>query len=203
VFGWSIEVSKARLDRVPDDYRRKQTTAGGERFTTEELERWESATLRGRERAAAAEARALEELRGRLRAESARIRATAAEIAELDTAQSLAQVARERGWVRPEVDDSLALEIEAGRHPVVELSVREGFVPNDLAMDGSEARFLILTGPNMAGKSTLLRQVALITCWLRPARSCPPSAPGSGWPTGSSPGSGPPTPSPPASPHSW
>ena len=162
VFGWSIEVSKARLALVPAEYRRKQTTAGGERFTTDELERWESVTLLARERAAAAESRVLEELRARLRGEGERIRGTASEIAELDTVQSLAHVARERGWVRPEVDRSLALEIEAGRHPVVERSARDGFVPNDVALDGEEVRFVILTGPNMAGKSTLLRQVALI-----------------------------------------
>jgi len=162
VFGWSIEVTKARLALVPPEYRRKQTTAGGERYTTDELERWEGVTLRARERAASAEARVLEELRARLRGEGERIRRTAFEIAELDTAQSLAHVARERGWVRPQVDDSLALEIEAGRHPVVERSARDGFVPNDVALDGEATRFVILTGPNMAGKSTLLRQVALI-----------------------------------------
>jgi DNA mismatch repair protein MutS len=162
VFGWSIEVTKARLALVPADYRRKQTTAGGERFTTDELERWEGVTLRARELAAAAEARVLEELRARLRAGGERIRRTAGEIAELDTAQSLAHLARERDWVRPVVDRSLALEIEAGRHPVVERSTRDGFVPNDVHLDGEEARFVILTGPNMAGKSTLLRQVGLI-----------------------------------------
>jgi len=161
VFGWSIEVTRARLALVPPEYRRKQTTAGGERYTTDELERWEGVTLRARERAAAAEARVLEALRARLRSQSERIRATAAELAELDTAQSLAHVARERGWVRPEVDGSLVLDVEAGRHPVVETSARDGFVPNDVHLDG-EARFVILTGPNMAGKSTLLRQVALI-----------------------------------------
>jgi len=162
VFGWSIEVTKARLALVPAEYRRKQTTAGGERFTTDELERWEGVTLRARERAAAAEARALDELRSRLRDGSERIRRTASEIAELDTAQSLAHVARERSWVRPEIDRSLWLEIEAGRHPVVERSTRDGFVANDVSLDGEEARFVILTGPNMAGKSTLLRQVGLI-----------------------------------------
>ena len=162
VFGWSIEVTKARLDRVPAEYRRKQTTAGGERFTTDELERWEGVTLRARERAAAAEARVLQELQGRLRLEGERIRRSASEVAELDTAQALAQIARERGWVRPDVDRTLGLEIEAGRHPVVEQSARDGFVPNDVVLDGDSTRFVILTGPNMAGKSTLLRQVALI-----------------------------------------
>jgi len=162
VFGWSIEVTRARLGLVPPEYRRKQTTAGGERFTTDELERWEGVTLQARERAAAAEARVLEALRARLRAQGERLRRTAAELGELDAAQSLAQIARERGWVRPVLDHTLALEIEGGRHPVVELAARDGFVPNDLALDGSGTRFVILTGPNMAGKSTLLRQVALI-----------------------------------------
>ena len=161
VFGWSIEVTKARLGLVPPEYRRKQTTVAGERYTTDELERWEGVTLRARETAAAAESRVLDALRSRLRAEAPRVRRSAAEIAELDVAQSLATIARERGWVRPELDESLAIEIEGGRHPVVELRARD-FVPNDVALDGEDVRFLILTGPNMAGKSTLLRQVALI-----------------------------------------
>jgi len=161
VFGWSIEVTKARLGLVPADYRRKQTTVAGERYTTDELERWEGVTLRAREQAAAAEARVLDSLRARLRASSVRVRRTAAEIAELDVAQSLATVARERGWVRPELDLTLAIEIDAGRHPVVERRVRD-FVANGLRLDGEDTRFLILTGPNMAGKSTFLRQVALI-----------------------------------------
>jgi DNA mismatch repair protein MutS len=161
VFGWSIEVTKARLGLVPSEYRRKQTTVSGERYTTDELERWEGVTLRARERAAAAELRVLDSLRARLRASSDRVRRGASEIAELDVAQSLATVARERGWVRPELDGTLAIEIEAGRHPVVERRVRD-FVANDVRLDGEGVRFLILTGPNMAGKSTLLRQVALI-----------------------------------------
>ena len=161
VFGWSIEVTKARLALVPAEYRRKQTTVAGERYTTDELERWEGVTLRARERAAAAEARVLDSLRARLRAQSDKVRRSAAEVGELDVAQSFATIARERGWVRPELDLTLAIEIEAGRHPVVELRAR-GFVPNDVTLDGEDVRFLILTGPNMAGKSTLLRQVALI-----------------------------------------
>jgi DNA mismatch repair protein MutS len=162
VFGFSIEVSKARLAQVPPDYRRRQTTAGAERYTTDELERWEGIVLRGRELAAAAEARVLESLRARVRAAAPRLRGLAARIAELDALQSLARVARERDYVRPEVDASSALEIEAGRHPVVETFVRDGFVPNDVRVDAEGQRMLILTGPNMAGKSTLLRQVGLI-----------------------------------------
>ncbi|MEE9281295.1 MAG: DNA mismatch repair protein MutS [Myxococcota bacterium] len=163
VFGYSIQVTKSQLDKVPDEYKRKQTTANGERFTTEELQRWEGIVLRSRERAAALEARVLERLRDFVRGRAASVRQAAGAIAELDVAQSLAQVARERSYVRPEVDDSLRIEIEAGRHPVVENFAPEGFVANDVVLDPEDARFLILTGPNMSGKSTLLRQVALIT----------------------------------------
>jgi DNA mismatch repair protein MutS len=162
VFGFSIEVSRARADQVPSDYRRRQTTAGAERYTTEELERWEGVVLRGREEAAAAEARVLESLRACVRDAAQRLRGLAERIAELDALQSLARVAREREHVRPEIDDSASLEIDQGRHPVVESFVRDGFVPNDVRVDAAGARMLILTGPNMAGKSTLLRQVGLI-----------------------------------------
>jgi DNA mismatch repair protein MutS len=161
VFGHSIEVTKAQASRVPSDYRRKQTMVNAERFTTDELERWEGVVLRSRERAAAAEASVVEQLRARVSAASGRVQALASAIAELDTAQSLAAVARAGDWVRPEVDTSLELEIEAGRHPVVERTAPDGFVPNDVRVDPADAQLLILTGPNMAGKSTLLRQVAL------------------------------------------
>jgi DNA mismatch repair protein MutS len=161
VFGYSIEVTKVQAARVPSDYRRKQTMANAERFTTDELESWEGRVLRARERAAAAEARVVEELRARVSDASERIRRLARAIAELDVAQSLASVARAGSWVRPEVDTSLELEIEAGRHPVVERTAPDGFVPNDVRLDAADAQLLILTGPNMAGKSTLLRQVAL------------------------------------------
>jgi DNA mismatch repair protein MutS len=162
VFGFSIEVGRARASQVPPEYRRRQTTASAERYTTDELERWEGIFLRGREQTAAAEARVLEALRVRVRAAAPSLRALAARIAEVDALQSLARVAREREYVRPEVDASPALEIERGRHPVVETFVRDGFVPNDVRVDAAGERMLILTGPNMAGKSTLLRQVGLI-----------------------------------------
>ncbi len=162
VFGYSIEVSRSHLSRVPPEYRRKQTIRGGERFTTDGLEHHERLALQARARAAAAEARVLEALRERTRACAAELRLTAAEIAELDVRQSLAEVARQGDYVVPEVDGSLVLEIEAGRHPVVERFVRDGFVPNDVRVDADDARLLILTGPNMAGKSTLLRQLAQI-----------------------------------------
>ncbi len=162
IFGYSIEVTKSHLARVPDEYQRKQTTANAERYTTAELQRWEGVVLRARERAAAVEARVLGELRGTVASAGPRIRQTAEQIAELDTFQSLADLARERGYVCPEIDGSMQIEIEAGRHPVVEDFVNDGFVPNDVHLDDESRRFLILTGPNMAGKSTLMRQVALI-----------------------------------------
>ena len=163
VFGYSIQVTHAQLAKVPDEYRRKQTTANAERYTTDELERWEGLVLRARERAAAVEGRVLEALRGAVRDVTPRVRRVAAEIADLDVAQALAQVARDLDYVRPDVDESFSIEIEAGRHPVVERYAPDGFIPNDVALNPDDARFLILTGPNMAGKSTLLRQVALIT----------------------------------------
>ena len=163
VFGYSIQITRSHLDKVPDEYRRKQTTVNSERFTTDELLRWEGVVLRSRERAAGLEVRVLERLREFVRGRVDAVREVADAIAELDVAQSLAEVAREGDYVRPEVDLSLRVEIEAGRHPVVERLAPEGFVPNDVVLDPEDARFLILTGPNMAGKSTFLRQVALIT----------------------------------------
>jgi DNA mismatch repair protein MutS len=163
VFGYSIEVPKTQLAKVPEHYRRKQTTANAERYTTDELERWEGVVLRARENAASAETRVLGELRGAVSESGPELLQVAAEIAELDVLQSLAEVARMNDYVRPVVDDSPGMSIEAGRHPTVEHFVADGFVPNDVVLSPDEARFLILTGPNMAGKSTLLRQVALLT----------------------------------------
>lgn len=162
VFGYSVEVSRAQAARAPAHYRRKQTTASAERFTTDELEHWEGVVLRGREQAAAAEAEVLARLRTSVAAKVDGLRLLAREISVLDVAQALASVARERDYVRPEVDRSLTIEIEGGRHPVVERFVPDGFVPNDVRLDPDSAQLLVLTGPNMAGKSTLLRQVALI-----------------------------------------
>ncbi len=155
-------MTKQHLSRVPPDYRRKQTTTHAERFTTETLTRWEGVVLRTRERAAALESRVLDALRVAVTDQVQCVRAVAEEIAELDVVQGLASVARQNDWVRPEVDGSLRIEIEAGRHPVVEAYTREGFIPNDVELDPENARLIILTGPNMAGKSTLLRQVGLI-----------------------------------------
>ncbi|HEY8494160.1 MAG TPA: DNA mismatch repair protein MutS [Myxococcota bacterium] len=166
VHGYALEVTKANLGRVPPDYERKQTLAGAERFTTPELREMEARVLGAHERAAALERALFEEVRTALLEHGDAIRAAADAVAELDALQSLAEVARRDGWVRPTVDASERLEIRGGRHPVVEpmLLARGGepFVPNDALLDPEEARLLLLTGPNMSGKSTYLRQVALI-----------------------------------------
>ncbi|HEY8119720.1 MAG TPA: DNA mismatch repair protein MutS [Myxococcota bacterium] len=165
VFGYALEVSKGQLARVPSDYERKQTLASAERFTTRELREMESQVLGANERAAALEREVFEGVRQAALAEAAPIRAAAEAVAALDALQSLAEVARRDGWVRPEVDDAGRLELRAGRHPVVERVLQaEGgaFVANDTSLDPAAARILLLTGPNMSGKSTYLRQVALI-----------------------------------------
>jgi DNA mismatch repair protein MutS len=166
VHGYGLEVTKSNLDRVPADYERKQTLANAERFTTPELREVESRVLGAHERAAALERELFEQLRTALLVHESEIRAAADAVAEVDALQSLAEAARRDGWVRPAVDASERLEIRAGRHPVVEpmLLARTGeaFVPNDAVLDPEDARILLLTGPNMSGKSTYLRQVASI-----------------------------------------
>ncbi|MCH2171132.1 DNA mismatch repair protein MutS [Myxococcota bacterium] len=165
VHGYSLEVSKTNLSRVPDDYERKQTLANVERFTTPELRDAEQGVLHGTEHAAALEREILEQLRLTTLDSSAEIAAAAEAVARLDTLASLSEVARRRGWVRPLVDMSEVLEIVGGRHPVLEdLLSSQGveFVPNDASLDPASTQMLILTGPNMSGKSTYLRQVALI-----------------------------------------
>lgn len=166
VHGYSIEVSKAQLSRVPSDYERKQTLANAERFTTQGLREVEQKVRGGTERAASLERELFEKVRLATLAHSAAIGEAAEAVAVLDATASLAEVARRDGWVRPEVHEGEALEIRAGRHPVVEpLLIARGaeeFVPNDTDLDPSSRQILVLTGPNMSGKSTYLRQVALI-----------------------------------------
>jgi DNA mismatch repair protein MutS len=171
VFGYYIEVTRPNLHLVPEDYERRQTTAGGERFATPELKRFEEAVLGAEERRLALEASLFENLRGRVLAEASRLRTAAAAAADADAFLSLGRVAVERGWARPEVDASEALEVADGRHPVVEALLPPeagGFVPNDIAvasageLEGGPGQLLVITGPNMAGKSTAMRQAALI-----------------------------------------
>jgi DNA mismatch repair protein MutS len=165
VFGYALEVSKSQLARVPADYERKQTLASAERFTTRELREMEAQVVGANDRAAALERDVFEQVRQAALAEAPRIRAAAEAVAGLDALQALAEVARRDGWTRPDLTDGGELEIRGGRHPVVERVLqREGgsFVANDTHLDPAATRILLLTGPNMSGKSTYLRQVALI-----------------------------------------
>ena len=162
VFGYYIEVTKANTDRVPEHYRRKQTLANSERYVTEELNEWEAKVLGAEERIAELESRLFGELRQEVAAAVPRLLETASRVAALDALAGFARLAERRGYIRPEVHTGYEMEIRAGRHPVVETMMpREEFIPNDVVLD-DDARVMILTGPNMAGKSTLLRQVGLI-----------------------------------------
>ena len=166
VHGYSLEVSKSQLAAVPDHYERKQTLANVERFTTSELREVESAVMGANERAAGLEREIFDGLRDAVVESAGRIRAAAECVAELDALASLAEVARREGWVRPEVNDGDRLELRGGRHPVVQAMLRAAgggdYVPNDTELDPGDTQVLLLTGPNMSGKSTYLRQVALI-----------------------------------------
>ncbi len=166
VHGYSLEVGKTHLAKVPEDFERKQTLASVERFTTEALREVESKVMGAHERAAKLEREIFESLREAVRLESAAIREAADRVATLDALAALAEVARRSRWVRPEVENGEGLEIKGGRHPVVESVLgrqgSDGFVPNDTNLDPSGRQILLLTGPNMSGKSTYLRQVALI-----------------------------------------
>jgi DNA mismatch repair protein MutS len=162
VFGYYIEVTNANRQLVPGDYQRRQTLAGAERFVTPALKEYEERVLTAAERIDARERELFEALRARIGAEVARLQCVARVLAELDVLASLAEVAEREGYARPGIDDGFALEIVRGRHPVVErMMPRDKFIPNDLQLT-DDARLVILTGPNMAGKSTILRQVGLL-----------------------------------------
>lgn len=162
VFGYYIEISKAQLKRVPDDYERKQTLANAERYTTQFLKDWEQKVLGADERIGQLEAEIFNEIREIVRGETQKLQSTARAIATLDALASLAHVAARNNYAAPELHDGDEIEIKSGRHPVVEASVGQSFVPNDVFLNNSTDRLLIITGANMGGKSTVLRQVALI-----------------------------------------
>ncbi len=168
VFGWYLEVTRAHVEKAPADWRRKQTIANGERFTCDDLDALADRLAHAEERFYAREAELLQALIRQLAAHSERLRAVATRLAEWDVASSLAEVAHRDDFARPEVDDGLDLVIVDGRHPVVEKLAAAGrFVPNDVCLDASKdpapgtGRLWLVTGPNMAGKSTLMRQVAI------------------------------------------
>jgi DNA mismatch repair protein MutS len=167
VHGYGIEVSKSNLARVPADYERKQTLANAERFTTPALREREQRILGAHDRAAALERELFERVRCEVLGFAPAIRDAAEASGTLDALASLAEVARRDGWARPEVDAGERLEIRAGRHPVVEELLRArrdagAYVANDASLDPGDAQILLLTGPNMSGKSTYLRQVAVL-----------------------------------------
>jgi DNA mismatch repair protein MutS len=163
VFGYFIEVTKSNLGNVPAHYTRKQTTVGGERFITPELKEMEAKILGADERARNLEYSLFQKLRDETLTELGPLQKTAGAIAVVDAICSLAETARLFHYCRPQLDDSLRLTICDGRHPVLDQNlVEEKFVPNDTELDGERLRLAIITGPNMAGKSTYIRQVALI-----------------------------------------
>lgn len=162
VFGYYIEVTKSQLSSVPYHYDRKQTLAGAERFITPELKEMEQKILGAKERLIALEYELFSEIRTTLLACTDRLQSDGALLAELDAYVSLADVAADFGYCRPSLNTEGRIRIQNGRHPVIERTLKEPFVPNDVLLDGGDNRLLIITGPNMAGKSTYMRQTALI-----------------------------------------
>jgi len=162
VFGYYIEVTRPNLHLVPDDYIRKQTLANGERYITEALKVKEEEVLGAEEKRIQLEGKIFEEIRRRIAQENWRIKETADLVSQIDVIAGLAETAEANDYTCPEVNDTADLDIVEGRHPVVELNVKdEDFVPNDIRLDAQNQQVMIITGPNMAGKSTVLRQTAL------------------------------------------
>jgi DNA mismatch repair protein MutS len=175
-FGYAIEISKSQLGQVPADYTRRQTLANGERYVTPELRELDAAIASAQARQLRLETTLFEACVERVALRVEEILATAEALAELDAFASLAQVAAERGYVRPTFVEESRIAIKDGRHPVVEALLGTAFVPNDLRIEPDGSRFIVLTGPNMGGKSTYLRQAALLTILAQvgsfvPARS--------------------------------
>jgi DNA mismatch repair protein MutS len=167
VFGYYLEVTKANAKAVPADYERKQTLVNAERFTTPELKEYEAKILTAQERSGEIERRLFAELRRQLLQDAGRMRETARRVAEIDLLACFAHMAALRGWVRPEIEESGALEFVQARHPVVERRLEESgagrFVPNSVSLDADAGpAVMLITGPNMGGKSTYLRQAALL-----------------------------------------
>jgi DNA mismatch repair protein MutS len=180
VFGYYLEISKTNLHLAPSDYERKQTLVNAERFTTPELKEYEAKVLDAQEKIVEIERRLFAELRTAIAAEARRIRQTALALAEIDVLASFASLAANCNYCRPSLDDSSDIEIVDGRHPVIEqmeiAGGAERFVPNDLYLNGTTHSILLITGPNMGGKSTYLRQAALVVLMAQmgsfvPARS--------------------------------
>lgn len=164
VFGYFLEVTNAHKDKVPEHFIRKQTLKNCERYITPELKEYEEKVLAADDKASSREQMLFQELRGDTHRQLSTLQEVAGAIAHLDTLASLAEVASQRGWVRPSMTEDSVMRIEAGRHPVLDVTLPQGeFVPNDCVHSPEAGMILLITGPNMAGKSTYIRQVALIT----------------------------------------
>ncbi|NYT19898.1 MAG: DNA mismatch repair protein MutS [Methanosarcinales archaeon] len=175
VFGYYIEVTKANISQVPDDYIRKQTIRNAERFYTPELKEWENVILSADEKITALEYEIFSTITSTVASYSSQLQTIAGLIGQLDCVASLAEVSVNNNFVRPNITSDCRLLIREGRHPVVERSVPGGFVPNDAEMDCVENQFLLITGPNMAGKSTFMRQVSLIVIMAQAGSFVPAS----------------------------
>ncbi|MDQ6788578.1 MAG: DNA mismatch repair protein MutS [Acidobacteriota bacterium] len=162
VFGYFIEISKGNLSRVPADYERRQTLTNAERFTTPQLRDWEQKILGAEERSRELELKIFQEVRAAVALETKSLQSTARALATLDALAALAETAVRRNYTAPVLHEADEIEIKDGRHPIVEAFSNASFIPNDLKMNNSTDRLLIITGPNMGGKSTILRQTALI-----------------------------------------
>lgn len=162
VFGYYIEISKSNVSRVPDDYERRQTLANAERYTTPQLKEWEQRVLGAEERIIQIESELFSQIKTVVCGETRKLQSTARALATLDALCSLAEAAARHNFVCPTLHDGDEIEIRNGRHPVVEASLGSSFIPNDIVMNNSTDRLLVITGANMGGKSTVLRQVAII-----------------------------------------
>ena len=164
VFGYYIEVRNTHKDKVPETWIRKQTLTGAERYITEELKEYESKIMGAEERILQIEATLYAELLASMMPHLATMQRDASIVARMDCLQSMARIAKERNYVRPVVDDSLTIDIKQGRHPVIEtlLPIGEEYIPNDVLLNDNEQQIIVITGPNMSGKSAILRQTALI-----------------------------------------
>ena len=177
VFGYYIEVTKANLGSVPPDYIRKQTLVNGERYITPELKEYEAKVLSSEEEILKLELVLFAGVREKIAAFYAQIKETSHVLATLDVLLSLAEAAESRHFIRPEIDSSLVISVREGRHPVVEAALGRGaFVPNDCHLDPESQQIVMLTGPNMAGKSTYMRQLALIVILAQMGSYVPASA---------------------------
>ncbi|MBI4304939.1 MAG: DNA mismatch repair protein MutS [Chloroflexi bacterium] len=163
VFGYYIEVSRSNAGSMPPDFERRQTLVNGERFVTPRLKEYESRVLNARERLSELERSVFRRVCTQIAAQAEAVMASARALAEIDALAALADIAASEGWVMPELDEGDALEIKAGRHPVVERALGPGrFVPNDVSLSCASTQLAIITGPNMSGKSTYIRQVAVL-----------------------------------------